>query len=164
MISMNMVFGLGALAGSFGLLVLGYRWWWRRLKRRQVISTAATDASDFAIEDLERSIGGKLPVILRNAYLDGSITRLLLPITFQWESTEYAIVGFILADARANERLATSTRITGGAFVFAEDDFGNYYFVKGNDNAVYFWDHELGGDITKILGSIEDLWKVLYTR
>lgn len=157
---MNMVFGMGALVGSFGLLALSYRWWWRRLKRHQAIPTVAPAASDYAVEDLERSIGGKLPVVLRNAYLNGSITRLVLPITFQWGSTEYVIVRFILADAASNERLVASAGIAGGAFVFAEDDFGNYYFVKPGDDAVYFWDHDLG-EIERLTGSIDDLWKIL---
>jgi len=164
MFDANMVIGLSLLAGSICLLVICYNLWWCWLMNQIPKSSPAIQVSVSTMEQLERSIGGSLPSILKSAYLDGSVTRLALPTVFQWRDSEYCINQLIRADAQANRQLTKFHLIPQTAFIFAADDFGNYYFVKANDNAVYFWDHDLGGEVTEIFESAEDFWKFLQAK
>jgi hypothetical protein len=84
------------------------------------------------------------------------------PIFLQWQGCEYGIDQFFQADAEQNRNLAEWIRVPRSSFVFATDAFDNYYFVKANDNAIYFWDHN-GGDVTIAFESADDFWKVLQT-
>lgn len=160
--SKDMAFGLIALGVSLCILFLCFRLLdrWCHWKVGHIPEPqAASQASISAIDELEQSIGGKLPAILRNAFLDGSITRVPLPVTFSWYEEEYVIVMFIRADAQANKQLADSCAISDKAFIFAMDDMGDYYLVKPDDNVVYCWDEEIG--VIKEFESIEQWWKLL---
>src|SRR5579872_5176023 len=47
-------------------------------------------------------------------------------------------------------KIERTRRITEGfpaqwAFPIAEDDVGNLVFMRAGDDAIYFWDHEVGG-------------------
>ena len=162
--SENMAFGLAALGVSSCTLLLCYRWWLRWLEKQIPEASPATQASKLAIDQLEQSIGGSLANIIKHAYLDGSVARVQLPKIFQWRGSEYCVNQLIQADAQANRQLVRWHQISQTAFIFAMDDFGNYYFVKANDNAIYFWDYDLCGDTTKIFESADDFWKQLQPR
>jgi hypothetical protein len=157
---MDMLFGLSLLAGSLLLLVLVYRWWWHRLLRQTPTVLPAVQASVSEVEQLESAIGGELPKALKNAYLDGSVTRIALPTKFERQGHEHVVDRFFRLDAQAKDRLVEWDEIPEAAFIFAEDDFGNYYFVKANDNAIYYWDHD-GGDITKVFEAAEEFWNLV---
>ncbi len=161
MLDANTIFGLSALAIILWLLIVCYRWWWHRLSSQVPEALQAIQASASAIEQLEQSIGGTLPNVLKTAYLDGTVTRVKLPKVFKWDDSEYSVDQFFQADARANRKRTEWGQIPAEAFIFAEDDFGNEYFVKANDNAVYFWAHDLDGDVAKIFDSADDFWKLL---
>jgi hypothetical protein len=158
----NMTFGLAALGTSLCVLCLCYSLWWRRTLSQFPELVPASKASASLIDELERSMGGSLPAVLRAAYLDGSIEHIHSPMTVQCRGMECAITGFIAAGAESNERLVESCGISKAAFIFATDHFGNYYFVKPTNNAIYYWDHD-GGDISQVVESADEFWKALRT-
>lgn len=160
MFSYDAAFGPVVLGISLCLIAFAYFWWWHRLKRRFPTPVSVTQVSASEFDELERSIGGNLPAAMRTAYLDGKVTYLRLPITFQCHGMEFVVVGFISASAQSNKRLVRSIGFREGIFIFASDDFGNYYFLKASEDAIYFWDHD-GDDITKLFESTEDFWKAL---
>ena len=111
------------------------------------------------IQDLERALGGLLPVTLKEVYRTGRLMSISLPAIFKVDKAEFAIVQFMQVDRDLNKVLTDLTQTGENAFVFAADDFGNYYFVRANDESLYFWDHELG--IELIFESVANLWRLL---
>jgi len=158
-----MTFGLTILIAAIVLLLLLYRLWWRWLIKRCPTPVPIVRVYPSDLEQLEQSIGGGLPAILKSAYLDGEILRFDLPIVFRRQGLEYAVAEFFRADAAVNKRVVEWSRMPQDAFVFAGDDFGNYYFVRANDDAVYFCEHE-GGECTKDFDSFEQLWNALQSE
>ena len=155
-----------ALAVSVSLaMLLAYLVWWRHVKLQFAKATwnsLTRQASDQEIVDLERSIGGALPETIIAAYQNGSLLNITLPAVFSVKASEFTIAKFAAPYPESNKAILTTTQIDEDAFVFAIDDFGNYYFLRANDHSLYFWDHELGIDL--ILESVEMLWSLLGTK
>ncbi len=143
-------------------LLIWYVIWWHRLKSsfsNGHLSKSSILTSTDQIEELERSLGGILPKSLREAYRTGRLATLTLPAIFKVKEGEFAIAEFMAADRESNQKRIYETQTGADAFIFASDDFGNYYFVRANEPTLYFWDHELGTEI--VFESIENLWSLL---
>lgn len=157
------LFTLGVVIGAVWLL---FRRMTRRLAGRYVSGVLAHDAaiaSEVQMVELETSIGGKLPQLLRDAYLDGTITRILLPIRFFHEDMNWNIQGFFAVDAVRNPSIARWSGLASNAFVFAGDDAGNFYFIKGGCDAVFYRDHRRG-KVIEVFASIQELWRRMKYR
>lgn len=155
------ILGLLALATVVGLLWFVFRRMTRRLAGRYVSGVLAHDAasaSEAQMLELELSIGGQLPQLLRDVYLDGTITRILLPIKFFHEDMNWNIQGFFAADAVRNPSIARWCGLASNAFVFAGDDAGNFYFIKGGCDAVFYRDHRRG-KVIEVFASFQGLWR-----
>jgi hypothetical protein len=165
-----MAFGLLMLAIALGLLFFFYKMLMAAISRPGPLTTAQAVPADIA--KLESAIGGQLPAPLRNAYLDGSILRLRLPATLwrlqthdsQAESAEDCVAEFYAANAASNARALDSSELPADAFVFARDDFGNLYYLRGSKNGVYYWDHDADSDGTMIYATFNDFWAELLQR
>ena len=151
-----------SVASAFMATLVAYIAWWRRSKKRLLGASGRESAKPVTtenIQDLERTIGGTLPVTLKEAYRTGSLMSVSLPAIFKVDKAEFAIVQFMQIDRELNKMLTDLTQAGANAFVFAADDFGNYYFVRANDEGLYFLDHELG--IQLIFESVTNLWRLL---
>lgn len=155
-----------ALAALYGV----YRLLMHSLLSHAPEPALAGKATPAAVEDLENAIGGRLPQSLRDAYLAGQVAQVKVPSTFRptllhlgSADDEERIASFTAASAAANETLRRNLGLSEDAFVFASNDFGNFYFVRGGDSAVYFWDHETGNCV-KCCEAFDDLWTQLPLR
>jgi hypothetical protein len=145
---------------SLAVLFILYKTYMRRALPRfpELQSAAKTPAS--VLEELERSIGGRIPEILRQVYLDGRIAMVKLPKVLEHPDGEECIAQIFSADARANAMLAQYCGLSANVFMFAADDFGNYYFVAANQPTVYFFDHDLGEAFT-LFETADQFWRML---
>lgn len=48
-----------------------------------------------------------------------------------------------------------------GAIPFAEDDCGNYFYIRLKTGGVYFWDHEVDGGDTRLASTIAEFISAL---
>ena len=153
---------VASIATAFMATLIAYIAWWRRSKKRLLRTSGrelAKPVTTEKIQDLERALGGTLPVALKEVYRTGGLMSIALPAIFKVDEAEFAIVQFMQIDRGLNKILTDLTQAGANAFVFAADDFGNYYFVRANDEGLYFWDHELG--IQLIFESVTNLWRLL---
>jgi hypothetical protein len=162
MLNYRIIFGM-AIGFAFLAMAVKFVMWQSSLKRRWIQTgshRAARKVSLAEVDQLEISIGGKLHKTLKEAYLDGTISSMPVPAKFYINKFEYVITHFIQLDAEANGRLLTSIHVPTNAFVFAADDFGNFYFVLADRDSMHFWDHEFG-ETHAVLESLAELWSLM---